>query len=695
MYHQLYSYGPPTQPPQAQTQTQSQHHQDKPFHASHTQYTQHPYHSAMDHANPLSSLNFMSQQNNLHLSVKPEHPASFHPYNLEDYQSTLHYNLPIRQCHQPQEQATQPHQQHQQQATQPTQQQEHHQPPPHQPQHHTFTQIQTQRQPQDQKEHQHHQHQEQETSLPQLQQQQQHHGLSHRSEQQSLSDHFTNFHSDIVASFNHPSHTVYNPVDISSIVHSPVVSLPDLPATLPPINSTIFNGPSSVGVPLPTQPPSSSSNKRWKLPSRSRERAPWTPEEDNLLRLAVQLYGDKTEKWAKIAACVPGRTNKNCRKRWFHSLDPSLKKGAWTDEEDQLLREGVVKYPNQWSKIADMLEGRTDDQCAKRWRESLDPSIDRSDWTPEDDKRLMEKYEEFGSQWQKIAQFFDGRPGLHCRNRWRKLQRMIQLKRDKENAAVAAAVSFVHALAEDSVNRFQLTSHPASGVSSSPAISQQHQEHPPQQPSSTVSSTPPQIADASPLSSTSSSSSPHNAQLSSLLTQSDPSVLAQFRNSGTPPSLKRSSTDLANEPHQDLMPYGCDVPGCGANFPTSSGLFYHMKSDHPNLSGVEKPYRCGMPNCAKRYKNINGLQYHLRDAKGTSGHAVGSGDDALLGSDSLLNNDRRYRCEIPGCRKAYRTMNGLRYHQSHGHNMTMPLEEIPQFPLRREKWMLEEIKSEF
>ncbi|KAI9249196.1 Homeodomain-like protein, partial [Phascolomyces articulosus] len=151
----------------------------------------------------------------------------------------------------------------------------------------------------------------------------------------------------------------------------------------------------------------------------------WTPEEDNLLRLAVQLYGDKTEKWAKIAACVPGRTNKNCRKRWFHSLDPSLRKGAWTDEEDQLLREGVMRFPNQWSKIADMLEGRTDDQCAKRWRESLDPSIDRSDWTPAEDQRLMEKYEEYSSQWQKIAQFFDGRPGLHCRNRWRKLQRMM------------------------------------------------------------------------------------------------------------------------------------------------------------------------------------------------------------------------------------------------------------------------------
>ena len=27
----------------------------------------------------------------------------------------------------------------------------------------------------------------------------------------------------------------------------------------------------------------------------------------------------------------------DCRKRWFHSLDPSLRKGRWTEEEDDKL----------------------------------------------------------------------------------------------------------------------------------------------------------------------------------------------------------------------------------------------------------------------------------------------------------------------------------------------------------------------
>ncbi|PVU94822.1 hypothetical protein BB561_002246 [Smittium simulii] len=152
-------------------------------------------------------------------------------------------------------------------------------------------------------------------------------------------------------------------------------------------------------------------------------RAMWNSSEDHLLTLGVSLYGANTESWPKIAVLVPGRTNKACRKRWFHSLDPTLHKGSWSVEEDNLLRLWVSKHPGQWSKIAKRIQGRTDDQCAKRWRESLDPNISRAKWSPEEDARLLEKYNEYGAQWQKIAVFFQGRPGLHCRNRWRKIQR--------------------------------------------------------------------------------------------------------------------------------------------------------------------------------------------------------------------------------------------------------------------------------
>lgn len=40
---------------------------------------------------------------------------------------------------------------------------------------------------------------------------------------------------------------------------------------------------------------------------------PWTAEEDELLQRAVAKHGEN-DMWKTIALCVPGRTNKACRK---------------------------------------------------------------------------------------------------------------------------------------------------------------------------------------------------------------------------------------------------------------------------------------------------------------------------------------------------------------------------------------------
>ena len=40
---------------------------------------------------------------------------------------------------------------------------------------------------------------------------------------------------------------------------------------------------------------------------------PWTQHEDSLLTQAVAVYGEN-DNWKNVASCVPGRTNKACRK---------------------------------------------------------------------------------------------------------------------------------------------------------------------------------------------------------------------------------------------------------------------------------------------------------------------------------------------------------------------------------------------
>ena len=46
----------------------------------------------------------------------------------------------------------------------------------------------------------------------------------------------------------------------------------------------------------------------------------------------VAAHGAK--KWSVIAARLPGRIGKQCRERWHNHLNPYINKTAWSEEED-------------------------------------------------------------------------------------------------------------------------------------------------------------------------------------------------------------------------------------------------------------------------------------------------------------------------------------------------------------------------
>ncbi|KAK7448014.1 hypothetical protein Landi51_06817 [Colletotrichum acutatum] len=86
----------------------------------------------------------------------------------------------------------------------------------------------------------------------------------------------------------------------------------------------------------------------------TRPRKIWTPEEDVTLKTLVSRYGDARGPqghWKDIAAALQDRTAKDCRKRWFHSLDPSIKKGRWTAQEDQILLSAYARMGPAWHDI--------------------------------------------------------------------------------------------------------------------------------------------------------------------------------------------------------------------------------------------------------------------------------------------------------------------------------------------------------
>ncbi|KAF9351868.1 hypothetical protein BGX26_010183 [Mortierella sp. AD094] len=72
--------------------------------------------------------------------------------------------------------------------------------------------------------------------------------------------------------------------------------------------------------------------------------------------------------WSVIAShVVPGRTGVQAQARWSEALDPQVKKGPWTAEEDALLLKGVQQSEKCWIWIADGIPGRTQRQCRTRW----------------------------------------------------------------------------------------------------------------------------------------------------------------------------------------------------------------------------------------------------------------------------------------------------------------------------------------
>ncbi|VDN94455.1 unnamed protein product [Brugia pahangi] len=150
----------------------------------------------------------------------------------------------------------------------------------------------------------------------------------------------------------------------------------------------------------------------------------WTKEEDaQLMTLAHCMQVNGKMNWEKIAHFMEERSRQQCTIRYRRALDTDIKFGRWDASEDVLLTCSVSRFGTKdWIKVASCVPGRSDSQCRDRWVNVLDKSIKAEPWSVDEDEKLLEGVKIFGKgEWSRISTMLPGRSASHCKSRFRSL----------------------------------------------------------------------------------------------------------------------------------------------------------------------------------------------------------------------------------------------------------------------------------
>jgi len=150
---------------------------------------------------------------------------------------------------------------------------------------------------------------------------------------------------------------------------------------------------------------------------------PWSQNEDELLmKLSNICYYPNRRKihWKKVATYFSCKSPSQCYRR-FLAINPNIKKGKWTKEEDELLLSLIDQFGKSWSFISKIIKNRSSAQIRMRYNNHLSPEIVKKKFTKEEDNLIKNLYEKYLNRWSKYNQYLPGRSLKNIKRRYLRL----------------------------------------------------------------------------------------------------------------------------------------------------------------------------------------------------------------------------------------------------------------------------------